>query len=92
MFSTPSFLPLLVYCYLCSILLYYRNYGPTVYIQKQALAKGCQQVLWLFGEDHNLTEAGTMNIFVHMVNEDGGKSIIVDSCWMLKFIVITIVY
>ena len=31
-----------------------------------------QQVLWLFGEDQQLTEVGTMNLFVHWINENGG--------------------
>ena len=53
----------------------FRNYGPTLYIQMQAQERGCQQVLWLFGDDHTLTEAGTMNIFVHLINEDGGELI-----------------
>lgn len=33
-----------------------------------------QQVLWLYGEDNQLTEVGTMNIFVFMKNEKGGGS------------------
>lgn len=42
-------------------------------VQNKALEEGCQQVLWLFGDKHLLTEAGTMNIFVHLTNSDGGK-------------------
>ena len=38
-----------------------------------AESKGHQQVLWLFGEDQQLTEVGTMNLFVHWINEDGGR-------------------
>ena len=34
--------------------------------------KGCQQVLWLYGEDHLMTEVGTMNLFVYMINKHGG--------------------
>lgn len=34
---------------------------------------GHQQVLWLYGEDHQLTEVGTMNIFVFLKNKNGGK-------------------
>lgn len=49
------------------------NYAPTIQIQKEATAQGLQQVLWLYGEDHQITEVGTMNIFVLMVNEQGGK-------------------
>ncbi|KAK3581460.1 hypothetical protein CHS0354_031785 [Potamilus streckersoni] len=49
------------------------NYGPTVYVSNYAIQKGCQQVLWLFGNDHQLTEVGTMNLFTFWVNELGGK-------------------
>lgn len=49
------------------------NYAPTIQIQKEATAQGLQQVLWLYGDDHQLTEAGTMNVFVLLVNERGGN-------------------
>lgn len=49
------------------------NYAPTIHVQKEAAAKGLQQVLWLYGPDHQVTEVGTMNIFVLYVNENGGK-------------------
>ena len=52
------------------------NYAPTVLIQKEAERQGCQQVLWLFGEDHQLTEVGTMNIFVYLTNENGERELI----------------
>lgn len=48
------------------------NYAPTIHVQKEAANKGLQQVLWLYGEDHQLTEVGTMNIFMLFVNENGG--------------------
>lgn len=51
------------------------NYGPTIRVQKVAEKQGCSQVLWLLGEDHQLTEVGTMNIFVHWINEDGDPEI-----------------
>ncbi|XP_008047258.1 branched-chain-amino-acid aminotransferase, mitochondrial, partial [Carlito syrichta] len=47
------------------------NYGPTVLVQQEAQKKGCEQVLWLYGPDHELTEVGTMNIFVYWTHEDG---------------------
>ncbi|XP_014405909.1 PREDICTED: branched-chain-amino-acid aminotransferase, mitochondrial [Myotis brandtii] len=47
------------------------NYGPTVFVQQEAKKKGCEQVLWLYGPDHQLTEVGTMNIFVYWTHEDG---------------------
>ncbi|KAJ8298780.1 hypothetical protein KUTeg_022840, partial [Tegillarca granosa] len=32
------------------------NYGPTIAVGAEAEKRGCQQVLWLFGDDHQLTE------------------------------------
>lgn len=49
------------------------NYAPTIHVQKEAASKGLQQVLWLYGPDHELTEVGTMNIFMFFINENGGK-------------------
>jgi branched-chain amino acid aminotransferase len=40
------------------------NYAPGVVPQKMAAMKGYEQNLWLLGDDHLLTEVGTMNIFV----------------------------
>lgn len=50
-----------------------RNYGCSLFAQYEADEYGCQQVLWLYGEDHQITEAGTMNVFLHWINEDGGQ-------------------
>jgi len=33
-----------------------RNYGPTIRVQKIAESKGCNQVLWLFGDNHEVRE------------------------------------
>lgn len=52
------------------------NYAPTVLIQKEAEKHGHQQVLWLYGEDHQLTEVGTMNIFVYAKNGNGTLELI----------------
>lgn len=52
------------------------NYAPTLAIQMEAIRKGCQQVLWLFGPDHQLTEVGTMNIFVLLQREDGKTELV----------------
>lgn len=41
-------------------------------IQRKAVEKGCQQVLWLYGDDHYVTEVGTMNLFMFWINENGG--------------------
>lgn len=42
-------------------------------VQREAQKRGCEQVLWLYGPDHQLTEVGTMNIFVYWTHEDGGE-------------------
>ncbi|XP_060145802.1 branched-chain-amino-acid aminotransferase, mitochondrial isoform X3 [Globicephala melas] len=52
------------------------NYGPTVFVQQEALKKGCEQVLWLYGPDHQLTEVGTMNIFIFWTHEDGALELV----------------
>ncbi|KAJ8973724.1 hypothetical protein NQ317_012861 [Molorchus minor] len=49
------------------------NYGPTIRVQRIANGKGRHQVLWLYGPDHQLTEAGTMNIFLFHIDENGEK-------------------
>lgn len=51
------------------------NYGPTIQIQKEAAAQGLNQILWLYGEDRQVTEAGTMNMFMLIVNDQGGELI-----------------
>ncbi|PIO24777.1 hypothetical protein AB205_0129350 [Aquarana catesbeiana] len=52
------------------------NYGPTIYVQSEASQLGCQQVLWLYGDNHEVTEAGTMNFFMFWTNEQGEKELI----------------
>ncbi|CAG7649964.1 unnamed protein product [Allacma fusca] len=52
------------------------NYGPTVFVQRAAENSGLQQVLWLYGDDHQLTEVGTMNIFILIKNANGEKELI----------------
>lgn len=47
------------------------NYAPTLKAQQEALKRGHQQVLWLYGDDHQLTEIGTMNIFLFSKRRDG---------------------
>ncbi|XP_070847719.1 branched-chain-amino-acid aminotransferase, cytosolic [Chaetodon trifascialis] len=51
------------------------NYGCSLFAQYEAADHGCQQVLWLYGDDHKITEAGTMNIFLHWINEDGEEEL-----------------
>ncbi|XP_055389618.1 branched-chain-amino-acid aminotransferase, cytosolic [Condylostylus longicornis] len=52
------------------------NYAPTIRVQKEAEKKGLNQVLWLYGEEHELTEVGTMNIFMFYINDAGEKELI----------------
>ncbi|XP_060698988.1 branched-chain-amino-acid aminotransferase, cytosolic-like [Hemiscyllium ocellatum] len=52
------------------------NYGASLYAQSEALAAGCQQVLWLYGDEHNITEAGTMNLFLYWINENGEEELV----------------
>jgi len=52
------------------------NYAPTLWTQKMAEAEGCQQCLWLIGDDHEITEVGAMNIFILMKNDSGGMELV----------------
>ncbi|XP_066483488.1 branched-chain-amino-acid aminotransferase, mitochondrial [Tiliqua scincoides] len=52
------------------------NYGPTIYVQNEATKEDCQQVLWLYGDDHQITEVGTMNIFLFWKNEQGDLELV----------------
>jgi branched-chain amino acid aminotransferase len=49
------------------------NYGPTIRPQMEAAAKGYSQVLWLFGDEHYVTEVGTMNLFFLWENKETGR-------------------
>ncbi|XP_065654722.1 branched-chain-amino-acid aminotransferase, cytosolic isoform X1 [Hydra vulgaris] len=50
------------------------NYGPTIYPQHIAESKGCAQCLWLYNDQ--VTEVGTMNIFMYWINEQGEDELI----------------
>ncbi|GFQ89974.1 branched-chain-amino-acid aminotransferase, cytosolic [Trichonephila clavata] len=52
------------------------NYAPTIHIQQLAEMQKLQQVLWLFGENHQLAEVGTMNIFVFLKNASGDLELV----------------
>lgn len=39
------------------------NYAISLYVQRLAQQQGLQQVLWLFGENHQVAEVGAMNVF-----------------------------
>ncbi|XP_048191125.1 branched-chain-amino-acid aminotransferase, cytosolic [Perognathus longimembris pacificus] len=51
------------------------NYGSSLWAQCEAADHGCQQVLWLYGKDHQITEVGTMNLFLYWINEDGEEEL-----------------
>jgi len=50
------------------------NYGPTIFAQQIAQKKGCSQCLWLYNDE--VTEVGTMNIFMYWVNENGEEELV----------------
>ncbi|KAI9485823.1 MAG: aminotransferase [Benjaminiella poitrasii] len=52
------------------------NYAPGLLPQSLAAAQGYQQNLWLFGEQHQLTEVGTMNLFILLKNDKGDLELI----------------
>ncbi|BGP42173.1 branched-chain-amino-acid transaminase bat2 [Rhodotorula kratochvilovae] len=52
------------------------NYAAGVVPQQQAAALGYQQILWLFGPEHRLTEVGTMNLFVSLSSPNGGVELV----------------
>ena len=52
------------------------NYGPCILPQMEAASRGYQQNLWLFGDDHKLTEVGTMNMFIVLRQSDGSLEVV----------------
>ncbi|XP_076964341.1 branched-chain-amino-acid aminotransferase, cytosolic-like isoform X3 [Callospermophilus lateralis] len=51
------------------------NYGSSLFAQCETAEKGCQQVLWLYGEDNQIMEVGTVNLFLYWINEDGEEEL-----------------
>lgn len=49
------------------------NYGPTMKAHAEAVQSGYGQVVWLFGENDEITEVGAMNIFFFLINKDTGR-------------------
>jgi len=43
------------------------NYGPAIRAQPEAAQLGYNQILWLFGKNDLITEAGTMNVFIFFI-------------------------
>lgn len=47
------------------------NYGPSLVAQGEARKQGYHQILWLFGDDCTITEAGASNFFVVWRTKEG---------------------
>ncbi len=52
------------------------NYAPGIMPQVDAAKRGYQQNLWLFGDEHWLTEVGTMNMFIVLKTKDGKTELV----------------
>lgn len=52
------------------------NYGPSLMATQDARRRGYHQILWLYGKDHECTEAGASNFFVVWKRKDGKKELI----------------
>ena len=55
------------------------NYAPSIYPQLLASKHGYQQVMWLWGTNHQICEVGTMNIFFFLKQKDGTKELVTPS-------------
>lgn len=52
------------------------NYGPSVLALQEASREGFHQILWLYGDQGECTEAGASNFFVVWIRIDGKKELI----------------
>ncbi|MCJ1313317.1 hypothetical protein MMC25_006994 [Agyrium rufum] len=52
------------------------NYGPSLIAQAEARQRGYDQILWLFGEENNVTEAGASNFFVIWRTKEGKAELV----------------
>merc|ERR1712137_1228392 len=52
------------------------NYAPGIVPQREAAKRGYAQILWLFGPNKNITEVGTMNMFIYWTNKNGEKELV----------------
>lgn len=55
------------------------NYGPTLKAAHEAAKQGYSQVLWIIGEDEQITEVGAMNVFFYLVNKENWSTRVGDS-------------
>jgi len=51
------------------------NYAPTLWTQEIAQEQGCDQVLWTFGKENEITEVGAMNIFILLRDRNNGDQV-----------------
>jgi branched-chain amino acid aminotransferase len=49
------------------------NYASTMKASAEAAENGYSQVLWLFGENDEVTEVGAMNVFFYLINKETGR-------------------
>lgn len=52
------------------------NYGPSLVAQQEARERGFHQILWLFGDEGYVTEAGASNFFVVWKMADGRMQLV----------------
>lgn len=52
------------------------NYGPSLMATQDARRRGYHQILWLYGEQGECTEAGASNFFIVWKRKDGKKELI----------------
>ncbi|KAF2399206.1 branched-chain amino acid aminotransferase [Trichodelitschia bisporula] len=52
------------------------NYGPTLVCQGEARARGYDQILWLYGKEGQVTEAGASNFFVVWRTPEGKTQLV----------------
>ncbi|EAT87499.1 branched chain amino acid aminotransferase [Parastagonospora nodorum] len=52
------------------------NYGPSLVAQGEARKQGYHQILWLFGDDCTITEAGASNFFIVWRTKEGGLQLV----------------
>ncbi|KAF2156134.1 branched-chain amino acid aminotransferase II [Myriangium duriaei CBS 260.36] len=52
------------------------NYGPSLLAQGEARARGFNQILWLFGQEGYVTEAGASNFFVVWRSKEGRTELV----------------
>lgn len=62
------------------------NYGPSLQAHRAALGNGFDQILWLFGEEKLVTEAGANNLFLVWKNKDTARNELVTPCLQNKMI------